>query len=103
MIIIRSMSYSSEDHLLAMTGRTGLGQAGSIADHRRVYRSSQCPVHLFKGLAEIGAFGPSLPIEYGGQGMDEIAYGVIMQETREVTVVYDRWHQYRIPRHVSYL
>ncbi|HHM20539.1 MAG TPA: acyl-CoA dehydrogenase [Bacteroidetes bacterium] len=41
---------------------------------------AQCPEHLFKGLAEIGAFGPSLPVEYGGGGMDEIAYGVIMQE-----------------------
>lgn len=39
-----------------------------------------CPTHLFKGLAEIGAYGPSLPVEYGGGGMDEIAYGVIMQE-----------------------
>jgi glutaryl-CoA dehydrogenase len=39
-----------------------------------------CPTHLFKGLAEVGAFGPSLPVEYGGGGMDEIAYGVIMQE-----------------------
>ncbi|MDZ4707682.1 MAG: acyl-CoA dehydrogenase family protein [Saprospiraceae bacterium] len=41
---------------------------------------AKCPTHLFKGLAEIGAFGPSLPMEYGGGGMDEIAYGVIMQE-----------------------
>jgi len=40
----------------------------------------QCPTHLFKGLAEVGAFGPSLPEEYGGGGMDEIAYGIIMQE-----------------------
>ncbi len=40
----------------------------------------ECPTHLFKGLAEIGAFGPSLPAEYGCGGMDEIAYGVIMQE-----------------------
>lgn len=39
-----------------------------------------CPTHLFKGLAEIGAFGPSLPVEYGGGGMDETGYGVIMQE-----------------------
>jgi glutaryl-CoA dehydrogenase len=39
-----------------------------------------CPTHLFKGLAEIGAYGPSLPAEYGCGGMDEIAYGVIMQE-----------------------
>jgi glutaryl-CoA dehydrogenase len=41
---------------------------------------AECPTHLFKGLAEIGAFGPSIPAEYGGGGMDEIAYGVIMQE-----------------------
>ncbi len=40
----------------------------------------ECPTHLFQGLAEIGAFGPSLPEEYGGGGMDEIAYGIIMQE-----------------------
>ena len=41
---------------------------------------AKCPLHLFKGLAEIGAFGPSLPEKYGCGGMDEIAYGVIMQE-----------------------
>ncbi len=40
----------------------------------------ECPQHLFRGLAEIGAFGPSLPAEYGGGSMDEIAYGIIMQE-----------------------
>lgn len=38
------------------------------------------PRHLIKGLGDIGAFGPSLPVEYGGGGMDEIAYGIIMQE-----------------------
>jgi glutaryl-CoA dehydrogenase len=41
---------------------------------------AECPQHLFKELAEIGAYGPSLPLEFGGGGMDEIAYGVIMQE-----------------------
>jgi len=41
---------------------------------------AECPKHLFKGLAEIGAFGPSLPAKYGCGGMDEIAYGIIMQE-----------------------
>lgn len=41
---------------------------------------AKCPVHLFRGLGEIGAYGPSLPVEYGCGGMDEIAYGIIMQE-----------------------
>jgi len=43
-------------------------------------QAARCPLHLYKGLASVGAFGPSLPVEYGGGGMDEIAYGLIMQE-----------------------
>lgn len=41
---------------------------------------SVCPTHLFKELGNIGAYGPSIPTKYGGGGMDDIAYGVIMQE-----------------------
>ena len=38
------------------------------------------PKHLIKGLGEIGAFGPTIPVEYGGAGLDYISYGIIMQE-----------------------
>ena len=38
------------------------------------------PAHLIKGLAEVGAFGPYIPVEYGGGGLDQISYGLIMQE-----------------------
>ncbi len=38
------------------------------------------PKHLIKGLGEIGAFGPTIPTEYGGAGLDYISYGIIMQE-----------------------
>lgn len=38
------------------------------------------PKQLLKGLAEIGAFGPTIPAEYGGAGLDYISYGIIMQE-----------------------
>ncbi len=38
------------------------------------------PMYLFKELGELGAFGPFIPEEYGGAGMDHIAYGVIMTE-----------------------
>jgi glutaryl-CoA dehydrogenase len=33
-----------------------------------------------KQLGEIGAFGPYIPEEYGGPGLDQISYGLIMQE-----------------------
>lgn len=38
------------------------------------------PNFLVPKLGELGAFGPSIPVEYGGGGMDNIAYGLIMQE-----------------------
>jgi glutaryl-CoA dehydrogenase len=41
---------------------------------------AEFPRHLIKEMGEIGAFGPFIPTEYGGAGMDHIAYGLIMQE-----------------------
>ncbi|MEB0261381.1 MULTISPECIES: acyl-CoA dehydrogenase family protein [unclassified Mucilaginibacter] len=41
---------------------------------------AEFPKHLLKGLAEVGAFGPTVPEEYGGAGLDYMAYGIIMQE-----------------------
>ena len=38
------------------------------------------PDQLIKGLANIGAFGPYIPEEYGGAGLDHISYGLLMQE-----------------------
>jgi glutaryl-CoA dehydrogenase len=38
------------------------------------------PKHILPGLGEIGAFGPYIPEEYGGPGLDQISYGLIMQE-----------------------
>ena len=35
---------------------------------------------IIPGLAEIGAFGPFVPEQYGGPGLDQISYGLIMQE-----------------------
>ncbi|CAA0181726.1 Acyl-CoA dehydrogenase [Tenacibaculum maritimum] len=38
------------------------------------------PKQLIKGLGLIGAFGPYIPEAYGGAGLDQISYGLIMQE-----------------------
>ena len=43
-------------------------------------QNAKFPKHLLKELAEIGAFGPTIPVKYGGSGLDEIASGLIMQE-----------------------
>ena len=43
-------------------------------------QKAEFPTQIVKGLAEIGAFGPYIPEEYGGAGLDQISYGLIMQE-----------------------
>ncbi|MHB8208774.1 acyl-CoA dehydrogenase family protein [Mucilaginibacter sp.] len=43
-------------------------------------QKAEFPKQLIKGLADIGAFGPTIPVEYGGAGLDYMSYGIIMQE-----------------------
>ncbi|MDC6470616.1 acyl-CoA dehydrogenase family protein [Flavobacteriales bacterium] len=44
------------------------------------YERSEFPNQILKGLAGIGGFGPYIPEVYGGAGLDQISYGLIMQE-----------------------
>ncbi len=46
----------------------------------QAFEEGKFPKHLLKGLAEIGGFGPYIPEQYGGAGLDQISYGLIMQE-----------------------
>ncbi len=43
-------------------------------------QKAEFPNEILDGLSEIGAFGPYIPQEYGGAGLDHISYGLIMQE-----------------------
>jgi glutaryl-CoA dehydrogenase len=38
------------------------------------------PEYMVKKFGDVGAFGPTIPAEYGGGGLDYISYGLIMQE-----------------------
>ncbi|REA56759.1 acyl-CoA dehydrogenase [Dyadobacter luteus] len=38
------------------------------------------PVHLVRKFGEMGVFGPTIPAEYGGGGLDYISYGLMCQE-----------------------
>jgi len=38
------------------------------------------PKHLVPQMGDLGVFGPTVPVEYGGGGLDYISYGIMMQE-----------------------
>ena len=70
---------SDEQKLIRDTAREWVKKEVSpiIEEH---YEKATFPMHLLSGLGEIGAFGPYIPVEYGGAGLDHISYGIIMQE-----------------------
>lgn len=43
-------------------------------------QKAEFPVQIVKQLGELGCFGPTVPVEYGGGGLDYISYGLMMQE-----------------------
>ncbi len=44
------------------------------------YTEGRFPRELIPGMAELGLFGANLPEEYGCAGLNNVAYGLIMQE-----------------------
>ena len=44
------------------------------------YVEGRFPKEIIPGLAELGVFGANLPEEYGCAGLNNVAYGLIMQE-----------------------
>lgn len=41
---------------------------------------AEFPKQIVKQLGDLGCFGPTIPAEYGGGGLDYISYGLMMQE-----------------------
>ena len=41
---------------------------------------AEFPQQIVKQLGDLGVFGPTVPAEYGGGGLDYISYGLMMQE-----------------------
>jgi glutaryl-CoA dehydrogenase len=70
---------TAEHKLIRATARDWVKQAVSpiIEDYAQ---RAEFPKQLIPGLAEIGAFGPTIPVEYGGAGLDYLSYGILMQE-----------------------
>lgn len=44
------------------------------------YHDGSFPFFLVEEMANLGMFGPTLPQQYGGSEMNNVAYGLIMQE-----------------------
>lgn len=41
---------------------------------------AEFPIQIVKQLGDLGCYGPTIPAQYGGGGLDYISYGLMMQE-----------------------
>jgi len=70
----------SEEHLLVRDAARQWVKRDISPIIEEYAQKAEFPKQIIVGLAEIGAFGPYIPEEYGGAGLDQISYGLIMQE-----------------------
>ena len=70
----------SEEHILVRDAARDWVKRSVSPIIEDACQEAKFPKQIIGGLAEIGAFGPYIPMEYGGAGLDQISYGLIMQE-----------------------
>ena len=74
------------DSMLSEEERAVRDSVRAFVDERVIPIIGQCyidgrfPREILPGLAELGVFGANLPEEYGCAGLNNVAYGLIMQE-----------------------
>lgn len=70
----------TEEHLLVRNAARDWVKRAVTPIIEEAAQQAVFPKSIINGLAEIGAFGPYIPEEYGGAGLDQISYGLLMQE-----------------------
>ena len=73
-------SLFSEEHIIVRNSTRDWVKRNVSPIIENACQNSKFPKQIISGLGEIGAFGPYIPEKYGGAGLDQISYGLIMQE-----------------------
>jgi isovaleryl-CoA dehydrogenase len=81
MIDFPHLSFGHGEDIDALREAVAQYAAGEIAPlAEETDRSDQFPMHLWKGLGDLGVLGLTAPEEYGGTGMGYLAHTIAMEE-----------------------
>jgi glutaryl-CoA dehydrogenase len=70
----------SEEHLMVRTAVRDYVKTSISPIIEDYAQKAEFPIQIVKQLGDLGCFGPTVPVEYGGGGLDYISYGIMMQE-----------------------
>jgi glutaryl-CoA dehydrogenase len=70
----------SEEHLMVRAAIRDYVKRSISPIIENAAQQSSFPVQIVKEMGALGCFGPTIPTQYGGGGLDSISYGLMMQE-----------------------
>ncbi len=70
----------SEEHLMVRSAVRDYVKTSISPIIEDYAQRAEFPQQIVKQLGDLGCFGPTVPLEYGGGGLDYISYGIMMQE-----------------------
>lgn len=70
----------SEEHLMVRSAVRDYIKSSISPIIEDYAQRAEFPQQIVKQLGDLGCFGPTVPVEYGGGGLDYISYGIMMQE-----------------------
>jgi glutaryl-CoA dehydrogenase len=70
----------SEEHLMVRSAVRDYVKTAISPIIEDYAQRAEFPIQIVKQLGDMGCFGPTVPVEYGGGGLDYISYGIMMQE-----------------------
>ena len=70
----------SEEHLMVRSAVRDYVKTAISPIIEDYAQRAEFPIQIIKQLGDLGCFGPTVPVEYGGGGLDYISYGIMMQE-----------------------
>ncbi len=74
----------SEDELMIREAAAAYCQDRLATRVQQAFREEKTDPAIFREMGELGLLGPTIPSEYGGPGLNYVAYGLIAREVERV-------------------
>lgn len=78
------LSQCSEEERLIMDSSHDFAQSVLLPRVVADFRNESSDAHIFRQMGEMGFLGSTIPVEFGGAGLNYVGYGIIAREIERV-------------------
>ena len=74
----------NEDERMVRESTFNFAQDRLVPRVQNAFRNETADRHIFNEMGALGLLGPTIPEQYGGAGLNAVAYGLIAREVERV-------------------